>query len=92
MLEFIYLGQTSVDSSRLVDLLDLSHQYLMVRMKHSIELLFIQNISIDTYFDTYMVAKAFECSNIHSSLIKFGAENLQTLRLKLVYNQLSTED
>ncbi len=64
----------------------------MVRMKHSIELVFIQNISIDTYLDTYMVAKAFECSNINSSLIKFGAENLQTLRLKLVISQLSTDD
>ena len=37
MIEFLYLGRTSINSAYLIDLLELSHQCLMYSLKFSIE-------------------------------------------------------
>jgi hypothetical protein len=92
MLKFIYTGAAQLDSSELIDLLDLSHQYLLPKLKHSIELVLSQNISIETYYDTYTVAKAFDCIQLKENLVNFGIPNVKELRNKLVLGKLDTAD
>lgn len=76
MLQFIYTNKTAIDSEHLIDLLDLSHQYLLPKLKLAIETVLISNLNIETYLDTYMVAKAFDCATIHQELITFGISNV----------------
>lgn len=61
MLQFIYTGETAIESSKLVEFLALSHQYMIGSLKQSLEQLLGQNLSPETFIDTFMVAKTFEC-------------------------------
>jgi len=72
MLQFMYTGQATINSENLIDLLDLSHQYMLPKLKLAIENVFINNLSVETYLNTYQVAKAFECTDIHQSMMQFG--------------------
>jgi hypothetical protein len=57
---------------------------MLPKLKHSIEMMLVANISVDTFLDTYMVAKAFECMIIKQQLIKFGIENVKELRQRQI--------
>lgn len=82
MLQFMYTGQATINSENLIDLLDLSHQYMLPKLKLAIETVLISNLSVETYLDTYQVAKAFECTDMHQLLMQFGLEHVKELRAK----------
>ena len=82
MLEFMYTGRCELKSDQLIDLLDLSHQYLLPRMKHAIEIILAKNLAVETFYDTYMVMKAFECTCLYEALITYGQANVKELRQK----------
>lgn len=64
----------------------------MPKLKHSIELVLIGNLSNETYLDTYMVMKAFDCTTLYKSLIEYGVANMKQLRLEQVISQLDSSD
>lgn len=72
MVEFIYLGKTTLNSNDLVDLLFLCQEYLLPPLKQAIEHLFGTRLSPEIFFDVYMMAKAFDCVILKQSLIEFG--------------------
>ena len=92
VIEFMYTGKTKIDSSHLIDLLDFSHQYLLPKLKMVIEFILIGNLSIESFLDTYTVYKAFECNQIHKSLVKFGIENVKQLKQNQILGKLDTVD
>ena len=75
MIAFFYLGEASVSSDDLIDLLQLSQQYLLSKLKLALEKIFVENIDKSNLVDTYMVAKAFECNYLKQKLQQFGEEN-----------------
>lgn len=56
LVDFVYLGCATVQSHLLVNVLDMSHKYLLGSLKAYVETIFAGNISVENYLDTYMVA------------------------------------
>ena len=92
MLSFMYTSKVEISSDKLVDLLDMSVQFMLPKLKHSIELLLGNNLSVDNFYDTYCIAKAFECHALKPLLFKFGNQNLLQLRQKQILVKLDLED
>ena len=92
MLGFMYTSKVEISSDKLVDLLDMSVQFMLPKLKHSIELLLGNNLSVDNFYDTYCIAKAFECHVLKPLLFKFGNQNLLQLRQKQILVKLDLED
>ena len=65
---------------------------MLPKLKHSIELLLGNNLSVDNFYDTYCIAKAFELFTLRSQLFKFGNQNLMELRQKQILVKLDLED
>lgn len=49
---------------------------MLVELKHAIELLLIGNITVQTYYDSYCVAKGFDCALLRENLIQFAQTNI----------------
>ena len=45
MLAFMYTGKTQIESSKLVQFLELSHSYMIASLKQSLELVLAQNLT-----------------------------------------------
>ena len=80
MLEFFYLGETKINSNDLVDMLNLSEEYLLPGIKMAIEQEFIRNLKIENFYDIYMISKGFSCSVLLDKVIEFGRINVWPLR------------
>ena len=77
MIDFMYLGTAKINSNDLVDLLELCQEYILPQLKQALEQVFIGNISLDSFLDIYLVAKAFECTKLRERLLEFGRANVQ---------------
>ena len=62
----------------------MAHSYLMSELKQSIERVFLNNLSVDNYVDTYMVANGFDCAFLKDGLFEYGRAHLQALRVARV--------
>jgi len=70
----------------------MSHKYLVGSLKACVEKIFAENISVENYIDTYMVARGFECAYLQDQLLEFGQKNLQQLRTSSVFQKLDQKD
>ena len=82
MVRFLYLGETTINSNDLVDLLRLCQEYLLPEMKQAIEHVFADQLTVDLFLDIYMLAKAFDCQFLKQRVVIFGASNKAALRQK----------
>jgi len=92
MIEYLYLGETRINSNDLVDLLNLCQEYLLQGMKQAIEHVFAEQLNTDLFVDVYMLTKAFDLRYLKERVIAFGAANKATLAQKNLLNQLDKED
>jgi hypothetical protein len=68
----MYTGEISMNSNDLIDLLQLCQEYLVPKLKQSIEIVFSENISIDNFADLMMVSRAYDALHLRKNLIAFG--------------------
>ena len=57
-------------------------------LKQSLEQLLGQNLSPETFIDTFMVAKTFECQQLLQLVIKYAVDHFQELRQNAILSKL----
>ena len=92
MLDFFYTGQCSFESSELLDLLELSRQYLVPDLRQVLEQVIIANIDLDNYSDNIEVAKSFEYKLLKEALYVYGRKYYQELYRRGQLKNLTKED
>ena len=92
MIEFLYLGETRVNSNDLIDLLHLCQEYLLPTMKQAIEHVFADQLTVPLFHDIYMVMKAFDCAQLKACVLDFGINNRAELRQRGILKDLDRED
>ena len=92
ILEFLYLGTTKLEAGALVDLLDAAVQYSIPGLKMAIEQEFITNLREKTFYDTYMLAKGYNCSVLLDKVVEFGRLNVWSLRQAGILKKLDQDE
>ena len=76
----MYKGEVQLNSNDLIDLLQLCQEYILPKLKQSIEIVFSENISMENFADLMMLSRAYDAANLRKNLIIFGKQNLLSLQ------------
>ena len=92
MLEFLYLGDTKPGANALIDLLELSDAYGVPSLKMAIQQEFVKHLSEKTFYDTYMLAKGYNCSVLLDKVVEFGRQNVWDLRQAGILKKMDQDE
>lgn len=92
LIDYLYTGHLSLDSSDLLEMLELCQEYLLYDLKQLLEQLIIKNIDFDNFSETMNIARAYECRVLKEALYQFGQKNYQILYSKGGFKTLHKDE
>lgn len=79
MMEYFYTGKLTVESSDILEMLEMCQEYLIPDMKQLIEQIIIKNLDIENFSDSMQIARSFDCKILREAIYLFAKKNYQTL-------------